>query len=268
MSKWLGRGQRTAALVALAALVPALVTMLSPLGLMFRLSLTVPEGAGAFANYREVWEAGLFGRYLWNSAVVGGAVVAGNVLFAAMAGHALARGRFRLRGAVFAAVLVTLMVPRQISMIPLYLLVARLGWIDTYAALIVPFLVDAFNVFLMRQAFMGVPVELEEAARVDGASDLRIFASVSLPLVKPALAVLAINTFLGNWNSFLYPLVLTNSDEMRTLPVGLALISQGEHSVDWGHLMAGSSIAALPVIVVFLIFQRQILRGVMAGAGR
>jgi len=252
--------------LGLAVLASALATMLSPLLVMFRLSLA--GGPEPFANYREVWESGQFGRYLWNSALVAAAVVAGNLVFAALAGHALARGRFRGRGLVFAAVLVTLMVPRQVSMIPLYLLVARLGWIDTYVALIVPFLVDAFNVFLLRQAFLTVPAELEDAARVDGASDLRIFASISLPLVKPALAVLAINTFLASWNSFLYPLVLTNSDEMRTLPVGLALISQGEHSVDWGHLMAGSSIAALPVILVFLLFQRQIVRGIMAGAGR
>jgi multiple sugar transport system permease protein len=260
--------KRGATLLCLAVLLPALLTTLFPLVLMFRLSLQVPAGAGLLANYREVWEAGLFGRYLWNSAFTAAAVVAGNVVFAAMAGYALARGRFRLRGPLFAATLVTLMVPRQMSMIPLYLLVARMGWIDTYAALIVPFLVDAFNVFLMRQAFLTLPAELEEAARVDGASELRIFTTILLPLVKPTLAVLAINTFLGNWNSFLYPLVLTNSDAMRTLPVGLALISQGEHSVDWGHLMAGSSIAALPVILVFLVFQRQILRGVMAGAGR
>jgi multiple sugar transport system permease protein len=240
--------------------------MLFPLALMFRLSVGGEEGA--FSHYAAVWRTGRFGRYLWNSTVVAAAVVAGNAAFASLAGHALARARFPGRRLLFAAVLATLMVPRQLAMIPLYLLVARLGWIDTYAALVVPFLADGFNVFLMRQAFQGVPVELEEAARVDGASDLRIFATISLPLVKPALAVMAINTFLASWNSFLYPLVLTDSDEMRTLPVGLALISQGEHAVDWGHLMAGSSIAALPVIAVFLVFQRQIVRGIMAGAGR
>jgi multiple sugar transport system permease protein len=227
------------------------------------LRLSPAGGARPFAHYAEIWHSGCFGCYLWNSSLVA-AVVSGNLVFAA-AGR-LARGRFRPRARVRRYS--PPHDPRQISMIPLYLLVARLGWIDTYAALTVPFLVDAFNVFLLRQAFLGVPVELEDAARVDGASDLRIFASISLPLVKPALAVMAINTFLSSWNSFLYPLVLTDSDEMRTLPVGLALISQGEHSVDWGHLMAGSSIAALPVISVFLIFQRQIVRGIMAGAGR
>lgn len=248
-------------------LLPALATMLYPLWLMFRLSFTGGD-AGLFGNYAAVWRDGLFGRYLMNSAVVALGVVAGNVLFASLAGHALARGRFRGRALLLGAVLVTLMVPRQMLMIPLYLTVAKLGWVDTYAALIVPFLADGFNVFLMRQAFLGVPVELEDAARVDGAAEWRIFAQVSLPLVKPALAVMTINTFLASWNSFLYPLVLTTSDEMRTLPVGLALISQGEHSVDWGHLMAGSALAALPVMVVFLVFQRQIVRGIMAGAGR
>jgi multiple sugar transport system permease protein len=248
-------------------LVPALLTTLYPLWLMFRLSVSGGE-AGLFTHYQAVWREGLFGRYLANSAVVALAVVLGNVFFTSLAGHALARGRFRGRGLLLGAVLTTLMVPRQMLMIPLYLTVARVGWVDTYAALIVPFLADGFNVFLMRQAFLGVPVELEDAARVDGASDLRIFYTVSLPLVKPALAVMTINTFLASWNSFLYPLVLTTSDEMRTLPVGLALISQGEHSVDWGHLMAGSALAAVPVIGVFLVFQRQIVRGIMAGAGR
>ncbi|HWN82780.1 MAG TPA: carbohydrate ABC transporter permease [Candidatus Udaeobacter sp.] len=253
--------------LAYLVLAPALVSMLYPLWLMFRLSLAGSAG-GLFGHYQAVWRDGLFGRYLLNSAVVALGVVAGNVLFASLAGHALARGRFRGRALLLGAVLVTLMVPRQMLMIPLYLTVAKLGWVDTYAALIVPFLADGFNVFLMRQAFLGVPVELEDAARVDGAAEWRIFAQVSLPLVKPALAVMTINTFLASWNSFLYPLVLTTSDEMRTLPVGLALISQGEHSVDWGHLMAGSALAALPVIVVFLVFQRHIVRGIMAGAGR
>jgi multiple sugar transport system permease protein len=265
------RRQRTTWL-AFLVLVPLLATMLYPLFLMFRLSLgggSAGGGSGGlFGHYAAVWQEGLFGRYVWNSAVVAVVVVAGNMVFAALAGHALARGRFRGRGLLLGLILATLMVPRQMSMIPLYLTVAKLGWVDTYAALIVPFLADGFNVFLMRQAFLGVPAELEDAARVDGAADWRIFASVSLPLVKPALAVMGINTFLASWNSFLYPLVLTTSDEMRTLPVGLALISQGEHSVDWGHLMAGSALAALPVIVVFLVFQRQIVRGMMAGAGR
>jgi multiple sugar transport system permease protein len=160
------------------------------------------------------------------------------------------------------------MVPRQVTMIPVYILMSRLHLLNTYAALVLPFLVDGFNVFLMSQYILALPEELEDAARVDGASDLRVFFRVVMPLAKPALAVVAINTFLVSWNSFLYPLILTNSETMRTLPVGLALYSQGEHSVDWGHLMAGASLAALPVIAAFVLFQRQIIEGLTAGAGR
>jgi multiple sugar transport system permease protein len=148
------------------------------------------------------------------------------------------------------------------------LLAARLHLIDSYAALIAPFLVDAFNVFLMRGYIEQLPEDLEEAARVDGASEWRIFFSIVLPLARPALAVVGINTFLVNWNNFLYPLILTNSESMRTLPVGLALYAQGEHSVDWGHLMAGSAIATLPILAAFLVFQKHIIEGITAGAGK
>ncbi len=251
----------------LAVAVPLALAMLYPLVWMVRVALTTPDGWG-WQNFREVWRGAAFDRYLFNSAVVAVAVVGGNALFASMVGYALARRRFGGSRGVMALVLSTLMVPRQVTMIPLYLLIARLGWIDTYWALTVPFLVDAFNVFLMRQAFLGVPVELEEAARVDGAGEWKIFWSIGLPLVKPSLAVLAINTFLTHWNSFLYPLVLTNTERMRTLPVGLALYSQGEHSVDWGLMMAGSTIAVLPVVALFVAFQRHIVSGIMAGAGR
>jgi multiple sugar transport system permease protein len=143
---------------------------------------------------------------------------------------------------------------------------ARLGILDTYAALILPFAVDAFSIFLVRQYVTGLPTELEDAARVDGASEYRILGQIVFPLLRPALAVVAINAFLINWNSFLYPLIFVDSDRLRTLPVGLALFSQGEHGVDWGLLMAGSTISALPTLAVFLFFQRQILEGVVAGA--
>jgi multiple sugar transport system permease protein len=161
-----------------------------------------------------------------------------------------------------------LMVPRQITMVPLYLLISRLHMIDTYFALTLPFLVDAFNVFLISQYITSLPTELEDAARVDGASDMGIFFRIVLPLSRPALAVVGINTFLVSWNSFLYPLILTNTEGMRTLPVGLALYSQGEHSVDWGHLTAGSTVCALPIIIVFLLFQRHIIEGITAGSSR
>lgn len=217
-------------------------------------------------NYVDVWRSGPFARYFLNSVIVSTIVVLGNLLFASMVGYGIARRQFRGRRLVIIAVVSMLMVPRQITMIPLYLLISKLHMINTYFALTLPFLVDAFNVFFISQYVISLPVELEEAARVDGASDMKIFFRIILPLSRPALAVVAINTFLVNWNSFLYPLILTNTERMRTLPVGLALYSLGEHSVDWGHLTAGSTLCAVPIILVFLVFQRHIIEGITAGA--
>ncbi len=255
----------------------SLLTMLFPVYWMTLVSLRtegfqlqgvadlVPTGL-TLDNYREVWASGPFGRYFLNSLVVAAVVVAGNLLFASMVGYAFARRRFPGKRPLWIAVLGTLMIPKQITMIPLYILASRAQVLDTYAALTLPFLVDAFNVFLVRQYVSQLPIDLEDAARVDGAGDWTVFWKVVLPLARPALAVVAINTFLVNWNSFLYPLILTSSESMRTLPVGLALYSQGPHAVDWGHLMAGSMLATLPVLVIFALFQRHIIEGITAGA--
>jgi multiple sugar transport system permease protein len=189
-----------------------------------------------------------------------------NVATAATVGYVL--GRRRVPGERFwtLGIVATLMLPKQVLMIPLYLVLARLHLLNTYGALILPFAVDAFSIFLVRQYVLGLPIELEEAARVDGAGDWVVFRRVVLPLMKPVLAVVAIQSFLANWNSFLFPLIFVDSDSLRTLPVGLALLSQTEHSVDWGFLMAGSTVASLPVLIVFLLFQRHILSGLLAGA--
>lgn len=262
-----------------ALLSIGLLTMLVPLWWMLATSLKA-TGAGmgggadllpwppSLKNYADIWKSGPFGRYFLNSIVVAAFVVGGNILFSAMVGYAFARRRFPLKSTLWWGLLATLMVPRQVTMIPIYVLAARLHLIDTYVALIAPFVVDAFNVFLMRQFIEQLPDDMEEAARVDGASEWTVFTRVVMPLVRPALAVVGINTFLVNWNNFLYPLILTNSDTMRTLPVGLALYAQGENSVDWGHLMAGSTLSTLPVIVVFAIFQRHIIEGITSGAGK
>lgn len=260
-----------------ALLAPVLVTMCVPFAWMLYLSLQPGAGGSLsieslrhpqldFAHYRTLLLAGAFPRYLVNSLVVATFVVASNVLTGAMVGYALARKRFFGNRALTWGVITTLMVPKQVLMIPLYLVLARLGLIDTYAALILPFAVDAFSIFLVRQYVLGLPAELEDAARVDGAGELWIFAAVVMPLLRPVLAVVAINAFLLNWNSFLFPLIFTNSDRLRTLPVGLALFAQGEHAVDWGLLMAGSTISAVPVLIAFVIFQRHILSGITAGA--
>ncbi len=256
-------------------LAPLLVSMLLPFVWMVVVSLS-PSSGGSMAralegrldlgNYHQLFSVATVGRYLFNSALVSAVLVAANVATAAMVGYVLARRRVPGEQAWTLGIVATLMLPKQVLMVPLYLVMARLGLLDTYAALILPFAVDAFSVFLVRQYVLGLPLELEEAARVDGASDARIFLDVALPLMRPVLAVVAIQSFLTQWNSFLFPLIFVNSDSMRTMPVGLALLSQTEHSVDWGLLMAGSTVAALPVVAVFLAFQRHILSGILAGA--
>jgi len=258
-------------------LTPVLLTMLFPLVWMVFISVQ-PAAGGALSfdaftragftlrHYLALFREAAFARYVLNSAFVAALVVTANVLTAGIVGYALARSRNWGSRALTVAMLATLMLPKQVLMIPLYLVCARLGILDTYAALILPFAVDAFSIFLIRQYVTGLPTELEDAARVDGASEYRILGQIVFPLLKPVLAVVAINAFLVNWNSFLYPLIFVDSDRLRTLPVGLALFSQGEHGVDWGMLMAGSTISALPTLLVFLFFQRQILEGVVAGA--
>jgi multiple sugar transport system permease protein len=256
-------------------LAPVLIVMLLPFAWMVAIALAPGAGdsferalRGPFglANFRSLFAAANLGRYLLNSALISVVVVALNVATAAMVGYVL--GRRRVPGDAFwtVGIVATLMLPKQVLMIPLYLVMARMRLLDTYAALILPFAVDAFSIFLVRQYVQGVPVELEEAARVDGASDWNIFLTVIVPLLRPVLAVVAIQSFLASWNSFLYPLILVDSDRLRTLPVGLALLSQTEHSVDWGFLMAGSALASLPVLAVFVAFQRHILSGLLAGS--
>ncbi len=256
-------------------LAPLLLAMLLPFAWMVALSIS-PHAGNSFAKalqgpwdlsqYRTLFASAGVGRYLVNSLGVAIVVVILNVVTAAMVGYVL--GRKRVPGERFwtLGIVATLMVPKQTLMIPLYLVLARLHLLDTYAALILPFAVDAFGIFLVRQYVTQLPIELEEAARVDGATDWQIFREVALPLLKPVLAVVAIQAFLTNWNSFLFPLIFVDSDRLRTLPVGLALLSQTEHSVDWGFLMAGSTVASLPVLAVFVAFQRQILSGLLAGA--
>lgn len=269
------RGMRIAVLTLVLTVL--LVSTLFPLywmvatslrgeGAVIRKAIDLWPESPTLRNYLDVWKSGPFARYFLNSVIVSALVVAGNVLFASMVGYGIARRQFRGKRILTVAVVATLMVPRQITMIPLYILISKMHMLNTYFALTLPFLVDAFNVFLISQYVMSLPAELEDAARVDGASDMGIFFKVVLPLSRPALAVVGINTFLVNWNSFLYPLILTNTEGMRTLPVGLALYSQGEHSVDWGHLTAGSTVCALPIILVFLAFQRHIIEGITAGS--
>jgi len=192
-------------------------------------------------------------------------VTVGNIVFCLMSGYALARKRFFGNKLLFISATAVLMIPQHVVIIPVYILVSKLGMHNTYWALILPWLVNPLGIFLMRQYISNLPDDCEQAARIDGAGEFRILFQIVMPLCKPALAVLAIQVFLTNWNSFLYPFILTSSPELYTLPVGLAMM-QGLQQINLGQLMAGSTIAALPVIVVFLLFQRQITEGITAGA--
>jgi len=251
----------------MAALIVILVVMAYPLAWMLTISLRTPDGV-SLRYYSDVWKAGPFDRYFVNSVVVTVVVLAGNIVFCAMAGYAFAR--YRIRGAklLFFLVVSTIMLPKQVILVPMYILMQRAGLIDTYWALTLPFLADPFNIFLIRQYMTSLPPDCEEAARMDGAGELTVLFRVVMPMLRPVIAVVAIHTCLINWNSFLFPFILTNSTSMRTLPVGVALLSQGAHSTDWGHLMAGAVISALPVIAAYAVFQRQIISGLTSGMSK
>lgn len=225
-------------------------------------------------NYLKVWSVfpvdfrflglhvtGGFLAAFINSSFVSITLTVGQVITSAMGAYAFARLRFPWRDRVFLAYLLTLMIPFQVTMIPTFILLKFLGWIDTYQGLIVPGLVSAYGTFFLRQFFLTIPKELEEAALIDGASRYRIFRSIILPLSRPAIATLAIFTFLGAWNDFLWPLVVINSPEKMTLPLVLNNL-RGLYSTDWTVLMPASVIVVTPVILLFLFNQRYITEGI------
>jgi multiple sugar transport system permease protein len=213
-------------------------------------------------NYRQLFRLLDFPRFFFNSALVAVTITLGNLIFCSMLGYALAKLRFPGKRTIFTLVLGTLMVPGVVTFVPLFVLVSNLGMANSYPGLIFPFLAGPFGVFLMRQFILGLPDELIQAARVDGASEFRIFRSVILPLCKPVLATLGILTFLTSWNQFLWPLVVAQSQDRYTLPVALAIYSIGEKKADYGLLMAGSVVVVIPVLLVFLALQRHFVRGI------
>jgi multiple sugar transport system permease protein len=213
-------------------------------------------------NYRELFDRLDFPRFFANSAVVAGTVTLGNLVFCSMVGYALAKLDFAGRRVLFGLVLGMLMVPGVVTFVPLFVLVSNLGMVNTYPGLILPFLVTPLGVFLMRQFISGLPDELIEAARIDGAGEWRIFARVIMPLCGPALATLGILTFLSSWNNFLWPLVVAQSEERYTLPVALALYSIGQNATRYGLLLAGSVVVIVPVIVLFVALQRYFVQGI------
>jgi multiple sugar transport system permease protein len=213
-------------------------------------------------NYRDLFDRLDFPRYFFNSTFVASAVTAGNLLFCSMLGYALAKLEFPGKRALFAVVLATLMVPGVVTLVPLFVLVSNFNLTNTHAGLILPTVAGAFGVFLMRQFMLGIPDDLLDAARVDGAGEYRIFFRVVLPLCGPALATLGVLTFLTSWNNFLWPSVVASSEDMYTLPVALALFSIGQQESNVALQMAGATVVVLPVVLLFFATQRYVIQGI------
>ncbi len=211
--------------------------------------------------YGEAWRAQDFTRYFLNSALVSAAITGGNLLLASLAGYSLCKFRYLGRGALFLLILSTMMLPLEVTMVPLFLIVKKLDWPNTYAGLIVPFLVEGFGVFLMRQYLHSIPNELIEAARIDGASELRIYAQIVMPLCKPALAALGVFTFREAWDMYIWPLIIVTKDSLRTLPLGISLF-MSSFGTAWDQLMAVAAIGTLPMILLFFFLQRSFIQGI------
>jgi len=259
-----------------AALILGSVIMLAPFLIMLVVSLFPNEAFLArrfpldqltLANYAETFRVVPFGRYFLNSTIVTVSVTVLQILISSLAAFAFARLRFRGREALFLLYLATLMIPAQVTLIPNFLIITNLRWYNTYMALIVPGLFSALSTFLLRQYYRSIPLDLDEAARMDGASSFRIWLQVIVPLSWPVMAALAIFTFQATWNDFLWPLVVTGSDEMRTIPIGLSYFV-GQYGTSWNLLMAGSVIALLPVLVIYLLAQKTFVQGItLTGMG-
>ncbi len=217
------------------------------------------------ANYRELFERAGMGRYLLNSLAISSAITLLSLAFNLMAGYAFAKLRFRGRERLFQALLGGLVIPAQVAMLPLFLLLKYLGLVNSYAAVVMPAMATIFGIFLVRQYARGIPDDLLEAARIDGAGELRIFVQIVLPLLKPIMVTLAIFTFLTAWNDFMWPLIALTGQEHYTLPIALASLSR-EHVQDSELMMAGSVVTVLPVLVLFLALQRYYLQGLLLGS--
>jgi len=216
-------------------------------------------------NYISVFTKIQFPRYFFNSVLVAVVTTLAHVFFDTLAAYAFAKLAFPGRDKLFFVMLLGLMIPFQVNLIPLYRIMAMLNWTNTYMALIVPNLTSIFGIFMMRQFLMTIPNDLLDAARIDGCDEFRVFTKVALPLALPGIATLIILTFMGTWNDFLWPRIVTSSEELYTLPVGLAQL-QMKNTSNVAQIMAGTVLTALPMIIVFLFMQRQFIEGMTAGA--
>jgi multiple sugar transport system permease protein len=262
------RGNVLAYALVLAALAIALVpyfwmvsSSLKTMTNMFRVPIQwIPDPIN-WQSYVVAWHAQDFTRYFLNSGVVAAAITLGNLLFASLAGYSLAKFRYFGRGLLFILILSTMMLPLEVTMVPLFLIIKRLDWVNSYQGLIVPFLVDGFGVFLMRQYMLGIPKDLIDSARIDGASELRIFWQIVLPLCKPALVALGVFTFREAWDMYIWPLIIVSKDSLRTLPLAISLF-MSSYGTAWDQLMAIAVLGTLPMIVLFFFLQRAFIQGI------
>lgn len=254
-----------------AVLLAAAAFTAAPLVWLVSLSLQEPQAVFRFpprlipdqlwwSSYPEAWRSQPFARMYWNSIVTSTLIIAGQIVTSCVAAYALTHLRFRGRTAVFLFIVSTMMVPIQATFIPAYIILSRLGWINTYWALVVPFAASGFGVFLMRQAFLVIPQSLVDAARIDGAGHFTILSRILFPLARPAVITLAALSFVFHYNDFFWPLIVTNTSQMRTLPVGLAtmILTEGSHGTQWNQVMAADVFVVAPILLAFVFLQRHL----------
>jgi ABC-type glycerol-3-phosphate transport system permease component len=217
-------------------------------------------------NFVEVWKAAPFGMFYINSIVTTLSGLILEIIIGALSAYAFARIEFPRRDALFLVVLATMMIPGEMALVPNYLTLRHLNWINTYPGIVIPYVSSAFGCFLLRQAFLALPREIFDAAKIDGAGHIRILASIALPMVRPVVATFALFLFIAKWNAYLWPMIITNTWNMRTLPIGLVLVREAEGTLGWQHLMAASLFVLIPVLIVFFIAQRQLIEGIARGA--
>ncbi len=272
---WLRRiARRRATIAAFCVLAAVACITLLPFYWMFSSSLRTMETMFSipiqwipsppnWESYVLAWKAQDFTRYFLNSGFVAIAITLSNLLLCSLAGYSLTKFQYRGRGLTFLLILSTMMLPLEVTMVPLFLIVKRLDWANSYQGLIVPFLVDGFGVFLMRQYMLSIPKDLIDSARIDGASELRIFWTIILPLCRPALVALAVFTFREAWDMYIWPLIIITKDSLRTLPLGISLF-MSSYGTSWDQLMAIAVLGTLPMILLFFFLQRAFIQGIAA----
>jgi multiple sugar transport system permease protein len=257
-------------LVALLFLVPIIWMVLSALKPSAEVFTVPPKLLGSeilFSNFAEAWNYLPFGRFILNTLFVAGVGTLITLVASTTAGYAFARLNFKFQGGLFILYLSTLIVPQEVIVIPMFLVMQQLGWVNSYQALILPWAFTAFGTFLLRQFFITIPKELEEAAKIDGCGHIRILSSVIIPVAAPAIAVLAVFTFISYWNSFLWPLIIVNDTNKMTIPLGLQLFL-GQQGQRWELLMAAATISMVPTVILVLALQKYLVKGIaLSGLG-